>query len=555
MKRVLRFGGVHALLACLVVGPEILLSRQVGGNAQIAALALSVLVFAFPPALFFLALNRYAMAWALWLMIAAALVLIQAAKYRFLQSPLFLTDFFPATLKTTLGVLPGLSLGIQLLAVLLVLGLVLGSFFLLWRLGKRSARAPIVLRLCLVLFYGALPLTLITVNESNYERVLPALGASASDFSRPFSINRMGFMGSLWHDVRYLLGQDKPVNYSKEAMQRIRQSYRPAASDATGGSPSVIVLLLESFWDPLAYAELGVSPDPIPYFRSLAKKFPHGRVRVPMYGGGTALAEFEILTALSTALIRGYPYVNLRRKIPTLATTFAQTGSKTTFLHGYKHWFYARDRAVPLMGFERFLYRDQIYAAFPGTDIEDFRYIKDEFFMRMLAGLTRERPFFIFASSYGTHGPYINEKEIYPYRLNSALPEKTRDALEANLMLLKAADDSLRYLVAEVAKSREETLIFAFGDHVPNESYIHLDLRRYDKEKPFWLPYLLVHSNPSNTKAEYRDLDATAVADFLLRQAGLHSPAQFAAARENPGIAPLLVYDILFGEQVLAEKY
>lgn len=551
----LRFAGIHALLACLVVVPEILLSRQVGGYARIPALALSVGVFAFPPALLFLVLNRFAMAWALWLMIAAALVLIQAAKYRFLQSPLFLTDFFPATLKTTLGVLPGLSLGIQLLAAFVVLGLLFGIFWLLWRLGKRSARAPIAQRLGLVFFFGALPLTLITVNESNYEKVLPALGTSASDFSRPFSINRMGFMGSLWHDVRYLLGQDKPVNYSKEEMQRISQRHLPGGSEKTGGLPSVIVLLLESFWDPLEYPELGVSPDPIPYFRSLAKKFPHGRVRVPMYGGGTALAEFEILTGLSTAAIRGYPYVNLRRKIPTLATTFAQRGSKTVFLHGYRHWFYARDRAVPLMGFDRFLYRDHIYAAFPGTDIDDFRYIKDEFFMRMLAGLTRERPFFIFASSYGTHGPYINEKEIYPFRLNPALPEKTRDALEANLMLLKAADDSLRYLITEVAKSREETLIFAFGDHVPNESYLHLDLRSYDKEKPFWLPYVLVHSNASKAKAEYRNLDATAVADFILRNAGLHSPAQFGAAKENPGIAPLLVYDILFGEQVLAEKY
>ena len=82
-------GGVHALLACLVVVPEILLSRQVGGKAHIVALALSVLVFAFPPALFFLALNRFAMAWGLWLMIAATLVLIQAAKYRFLQARYF----------------------------------------------------------------------------------------------------------------------------------------------------------------------------------------------------------------------------------------------------------------------------------------------------------------------------------------------------------------------------------------------------------------------------------------------------------------------------------
>lgn len=546
----------HTLIAALIILPELLLAWQAETRIRPMALVISGCIFAFLPAALFVATNRFAFSWAMWLVIMVLLCVIHAAKFHFLQSPLFLTDFFPATMQTMLGVLPGLSLFVKLLTLVTLLAILLSTIFLFRRLWASSSKASLRMRITTVLLTGALPLTLLFSPQSAYERFLPSLGAGMSDFSRPFSLAHLGFTGSLWHDVRYLFGQNRPAGYTKEEMQRIAERYAPNSAQKNTMKPSVIVMLLESFWDPLAYPELQVSPDPIPFFRSLQKKYPHGNVRVPMYGGGTALAEFEILTALDAREIRGYPYVNLRQKIPSLASVFAARGHRTTFLHGYTYWFYARDRAVPLMGFENFVYDTHIRATFPGIKIDDDRYITDEFFMKMLLRETKQRPFFIFASTYGTHGPFANEGGREPYHINPVVSAKARDALQANFMLLREADRQIEQLLHGLQNQPGETIVFMFGDHVPSETYIHLDLRTYDAQKPFMLPYLLVNPKRPEGKTQQRDLHTTQVGDLVLRASGIAATAQFrsAAARDSmmqSSERALIVYDLMFGKQFL----
>jgi len=546
----------HILLAALIILPELMLAWQAETRIRPMALVISCCIFAFLPAALFLLTNRFAFSWAIWLVTMGLLCVIHAAKFHFLQSPLFLTDFFPATMQTMLGVLPGLSFSVKLLALGAFLAILLSTIFLFRRLWARSTKAAPRVRITSVLLTGALPMTLLFSAQSAYEKLLPSLGAGMSDFSRPFSLAHLGFTGSLWHDVRYLFGQNRPAGYAKEGMQQIAEKYAPNSAQKNTAKPSVIVMLLESFWDPLAYPELQVSPDPIPFFRSLQKKHPHGNVRVPMYGGGTALAEFEILTALDAREIRGYPYVNLRQKVPSLASLFAAFGHHTTFLHGYTYWFYARDRAVPLMGFENFVYDTHIRAAFPGIKIDDDRYITDEFFMKMLLRETNRRPFFIFASTYGTHGPFANEGGREPYHINPAVSARARDALQANFMLLREADRQIEQLLRGLQNQPGETVVFMFGDHVPSETYIHLDLRTYDAQKPFMLPYLLVNPKHPEGKIQQRDLHTTQVGHLVLRTSGVDSTAQFRSAAASDASSPsseraLVVYDLMFGRQFL----
>lgn len=515
----------------------------------------------FLPALLLLLTNRFALSWTLWIIFAIVLASLQAGKYHFLQSPLFLTDLFPATVRTMLGVLPGLSSIIIALIVILTFAVISGFAFATIRIGRSSSRAHFATRLLLAALFTTAPIAILSLDQTAYAKVLQSIKLDYSDFSRSYLMSRVGFWGALWHDVRYLAGQYRPSGYNKESALALRQKYG-APVIAARPKTSVIILLIESFWDPLQYSELKISPDPIPFFRSLQQRHRHGNIKVPMYGGGTALTEFEILTGLPTSHLRGYPYVNLRKKIPTLATHFAKMGHATAFVHGYKNWFYARDRAVPLMGFDRFLYNDNIYAHFQGIEIDDSRYIEDAYFMRYLLLQTSDAPFFIFASSYATHGPFINENESKTFQISTALPVEAREALHANLLLLAKADDALRRLVNFIERSKQPVALFMFGDHVPNQAYIHLDLRKYDDEKPFWLPYVLVMKAGSKAGHKEINLQTTAVGNFILNETGQRSAPQFRAAsrwaetavlgRENSELEKsMVVYDLLFGEQII----
>ena len=64
-------------------------------------------------------------------------------------------------------------------------------------------------------------------------------------------------------------------------------------------TPNVVFVQLESFFDVDALEDASFSTDPIPVFRELMETCPHGQLRVPSVGGGTANTEFEVLTGMN----------------------------------------------------------------------------------------------------------------------------------------------------------------------------------------------------------------------------------------------------------------
>ena len=63
--------------------------------------------------------------------------------------------------------------------------------------------------------------------------------------------------------------------------------------------PNIIMVQLESFFDPLLIKSVEFDMDPIPNFRKLKEIYSTGTFSVSTIGGGTANTEFEVLTALN----------------------------------------------------------------------------------------------------------------------------------------------------------------------------------------------------------------------------------------------------------------
>jgi phosphoglycerol transferase MdoB-like AlkP superfamily enzyme len=98
-------------------------------------------------------------------------------------------------------------------------------------------------------------------------------------------------------------GIDKPKGYSEEMIKGVFTGgelgtdgiYTPGKDDTEKPKqkPNIIFLQLESFIDPTIAKNVEYSKDPIPYYRTLLKKYSSGYLTVPAVGAGTANVELK----------------------------------------------------------------------------------------------------------------------------------------------------------------------------------------------------------------------------------------------------------------------
>ena len=96
-------------------------------------------------------------------------------------------------------------------------------------------------------------------------------------------------------------GINEPDNYSQELIDNImtNDSNTEETSLDQGDKPNIIVIQLESFFDPTRVSWLKFNEDPIPNWHKLCEQYSNGYYTVPTVGAGTANTEFETLTGMS----------------------------------------------------------------------------------------------------------------------------------------------------------------------------------------------------------------------------------------------------------------
>jgi hypothetical protein len=122
-------------------------------------------------------------------------------------------------------------------------------------------------------------------------------------------------------------------------------------------APHVVLVQAESFGDPR-----GVVPGapPMPALDALrAEALGWGRFAAPAFGANTLRAEFGVLTGIPEAALgldRFHPYAHwARESMPSLPRALTAAGYATAALHPFDPRFFGRHRALPALGFQRFL--------------------------------------------------------------------------------------------------------------------------------------------------------------------------------------------------------
>jgi phosphoglycerol transferase MdoB-like AlkP superfamily enzyme len=251
----------------------------------------------------------------------------------------------------------------------------------------------------------------------------------------------------------------------------------------------------------------------------------------PAYGGGTANAEFEMLTALPSSIhLDGIIYQEYTHLVSdqtqTVITALKEKGYSTLALHNYINYFWKRNVILPKLGFQRFISIEEMDChdtSWPPSD----RFLYDKTLKEF--SVIKNRPAFLSLVTMFTHGGYAEYNDDlgvgdYKNRLKQAIVDMAMfihqiKALDPNVFIVIYGDHKpplpeffhQNHIVDEKNERKQEVI----GD-VPVFIY-HSDKKLLKKlafelnHKPFYcisaiLDQKILHSGAAVTRYMYKNI-------------------------------------------------
>lgn len=350
-------------------------------------------------------------------------------------------------------------------------------------------------------------------------------------------------------------GIDEPEDYSKETVLELKAELDTVVPEGEKKTPNVIIIQLESFFDPKDVVGLNMSEDPVPTFTKLKEEYPSGYFTVPALGAGTANTEFEVITGMSSGYFGAgeYAYKTTVNDTPveSLCSILKKEGYGTYAIHNNKSSFYDRKDVYDTMGFDAFISLEYMY------DVEytyngwakDFTLVDD--IMKCMKDTKGQD--FVYTISVQAHGRYpekMDEWEDYiqvDYEDESLVP-----AYDYYINQIHEMDMMIEDLIEELDAYGEDYVLLLYGDHLPT---LELTEENLPNSSLFQTEYILV--NNIGLDMEDEDIVATEISTKIL--SALNIPYGYAQKAqiyyEDPVVVEekihMIAYDMLFGERYL----
>jgi Sulfatase len=376
-------------------------------------------------------------------------------------------------LPEMIDVLPGSYLTLIAVGVGLPCGLFLYS--LDWRRWRTCCLAALP-----ALALGA---TIYLTPEAFLAR-FQALGREIVTWSDVVSVENNGRLAMLgYFEAQRQASLHKTRSYRDDPSMGSQMAALAEELKTSGNGRNVHLLVLESFLDPKLFAGLKFSADPVfPDYQKLVRK-KEGFSISPVFGGGTAQAEFEILCGvpafkeLSSVEFNAFT----GNRTYCLPTILAEAGYRTLATNSYKPNFFNAIPAYRGAGFEE-IYFPQEYA--PGlesylqagnTEKEWYMFDGDLFrqneaFLRSSRTPEDPRPVFNYVISIYGHLPHYLDESKRPQFIK-LLTDYRDEQLERAVNQHYYRTREIARHVQALLKDDPKSLIILVSDHVPPLSF------------------------------------------------------------------------------------
>lgn len=467
---------------------------------------------------------------------------------------------------------------------------ILGKYFSNLQIGLMFGA---VILLIIAIIYGYLK-TPKQKNKINYKKNIPLFAASILSFGLLTQVAiKTELVSTYFGNISFAYldygfpycfsnslmntGISRPYNYSVDLVKEIYDDadalkvvdpfdYLPHYVDtennvnlAASQKPNIILVQLESFFDPTYMQDLTFSEDPVPNFRALKEEFSSGFLRVPSIGAGTANTEFEILTGMNLEYFGPgeYPYKTILKKTTTesVAYNLKDNGYVAHAIHNNKGTFYQRHEVFTRLGFDTFTPLEYMNV----TEYTPNGWAKDTVLTQSIMDAlnsTTEKDF-IYTISVQGHGKYPSTPvEGHSDITISGFDDVSRlNSFEYYVNEINQMDDFIGELVDTLNQINEPTILVLFGDHLPTLDITNEEISNGDT---FQTEYVVW--NNMNLSEYDQDIEAYQLTAEVLKQVGIRTGIlnsyHQAFKEEDDYLSNLevLQYDMLYGNQyVLGE--
>lgn len=350
-------------------------------------------------------------------------------------------------------------------------------------------------------------------------------------------------------------GISKPDDYSKEAVMEIKAELDKVEVKGKMKTPNIIIIQLESFFDPNGLKGLTMSENPLPNFNKFKDEYPSGYFTVPALGAGTANSEFEVLTGIKSTYFGAgeYPYKTTVNEVPvvSLCSLLADQGYATHAIHNNKSSFYDRNDVYNTMGFDDFTSLEYMYnVEYTSTGwAKDYTLTDD--ILKCLD--SSEGVDFVFTISVQGHGRYpVGEDTCEDHiQVEYTFEEEMEEPFHYYVNQIYEMDEMMGQLKAALDERGEDYILILYGDHLPS---LNISQHQLSDSTLFQTEYVIV--NNINLDMPDEDMMSNEISGKLLN--ALNIPSGYAQkahdlyeGEELDAKLEMIAYDELFGENYI----
>ncbi|MEY8337384.1 LTA synthase family protein [Lachnospiraceae bacterium 62-35] len=296
-------------------------------------------------------------------------------------------------------------------------------------------------------------------------------------------------------------GIQKPREYDEEMMDEIEKELLFGHKYTLEGDelPNIIMVQLESFFDPSLWAGNPIKENPVPFFQYLRTHYPSGYLKVPSVGAGTANTEFECITGMNLDFFGPgeYPYKTILRKTvcESLPFDLSRMGYMSHAIHNNEATFYDRHLVFSQLGFDTFTPIEYMY----DTEKNPIGWCRDRILTEEITAALDSTtcPDFVYAISVQGHGAYPD----FAYYCSQ----------------LKEMDHFIRELISAMNSRNEPAVVILYGDHLPGFSWDASEMEGGSLYQTQYVVWNNLELNPVKKNVEAYQLGA-----HVLGMLGIH---------------------------------